>query len=237
MKTNSHSLNNRTTSASADSPGSAPARILIVDDHPIVRRAVHHIIKKEPDLELSWEASDANEAMHILETEKPDLAIIDISLKGRSGLDLIKDMRAQGLKCPVLVLSMHEDTTYAERSLRAGAQGYVMKNEPPQIIIDALRKIRTGDIFVCDRIATRLLSRFVGHKQDTQTTDLLNVLSDREFDVFQHIGQGQSTREIAAELNLSVSTIETHKSNIKQKLNIQTASALAKSAAEWLLGK
>lgn len=218
-------------------PAKKPARILIVDDHPIVRRAIYHMIKNEDDLDLSFEAQDADEALRILAHDVPDVAIVDISLKGRSGFELIKDMRSQGYECPILVMSMHEEATYAERALRAGAQGYVMKDEPPRAIVEAIRHVLAGEIYVCDRIATHLLSKFVGRRSDAACADPISGLSDRELEVFEHIGRGEGTREIAKQLNLSGSTIETYKANIKGKLDIKTAPALTKVAIEWLLGK
>ena len=211
-------------------------RVLLVDDHPIVRRALEHIIGKEDDMTICGEAGDAADGLEAVLDLKPDLAVVDISLKGKSGIELIKDIRARKIRMPIVVLSVHEETTYAERALSAGAQGYIGKDEAPKVIVAALRKVLGGDVYVADAIAARLFARTGSGRVDPRE-DAVSSLSDRELEVLEMIGQGRGTRDIASRLNLSVSTVETHRANIKAKLNLAGGSELARYATEWVLGR
>jgi DNA-binding NarL/FixJ family response regulator len=212
-------------------------RIIIVDDHPIVRQGLRQTIEREEDLEICAEYDSAEQALSQIAGVSPDLAVVDISLGGTSGIELIKQMRAIGCAFPVLVLSVHDDVTYAERALKAGAQGYILKQVAPEFIIAGIRKILEGNVYVCDRMATKLLSRFVLSQPGTPPKDSpIAALSDRELEVFELIGRGVGSREIAGRLGVSLSTIETHRANIKAKINVSTAAELAKAAATWVLG-
>jgi len=210
--------------------------ILLVDDHPIVRRGLRELIEQEPDLDVCGEAEEVAEALRLVGELKPDVVIVDITLKGRSGLEFIKDMRARKRSLPILVLSVHDEATYAERALKAGAQGYVMKREAPDLIIDAIRTVLSGELYVCEKMATKLLSRIVGRPPKRERDDAVAALSDRELEVLELLGRGHSTRRVAEELHLSVSTIETYRANIKHKLGLESASELVRFATEWGLG-
>jgi DNA-binding NarL/FixJ family response regulator len=210
-------------------------RILVVDDHPIVREGVRRRLEAEPDLQVCGEAGSAFEATAFLAQQSCDLAVVDISLDGRSGLDLIKDVRSRDTKLALLVLSVHDDVTYVERALAAGAQGYVLKQEAPQTIVDAVRRVQKGEVYLSARIASKLLTRFVGRQAEKATGNPLHQLSDRELEVLECIGRGIPTRRIAERMHLAISTIETYKSRIKSKLNLGGASELAAYAAKWLV--
>lgn len=205
-------------------------RVLVVDDHPIVREGLKSKIEQQPDMVVAHEAERVGQALACLEREPVDVGIIDISLKGRSGIELIKQIRRVGYGFPILVLSIHDETTYAQRALNAGAQGYLLKNEAPQEIIEAMRRILGGEFFVSRRMMNRLLLEMT-HGGRVEKGP--GRLSDRELEVLEAIGRGQTTRWIAASLSLSVSTIETHKSRIKTKLGLKNASELAAFATRW----
>lgn len=207
-------------------------RILIVDDHPIVRQGVRHVIEQEPDLRICAEAESATEALQALQQHQPDLAIVDISLKGTDGLELTKWIRAQNDQVPVLIMSMHDESLYAERVLRAGAYGYVMKAEVADRIVDAIRKVLKGEIYLSEKVGQNIL-----HEVSGRTTAMdespIRQLSDRELEVFRLIGQGHGTRDIASLLHLSIKTIETYRSHIKEKLGLTSATQLVRYAAQW----
>jgi DNA-binding NarL/FixJ family response regulator len=209
------------------------ARILLVDDHPIVLQGLKQLINEEDALTVCGEASDSSETLEAVESLKPDLAIVDLSLKGGSGLDLIKTLRARHPEILVLVLSMHEESLYAERALRAGARGYVMKEEATECLIAAIRKVLKGLIYVSDKLANRLLTRIVeGGSQDRDS--IVDKLSDRELQVFEMIGRGFSTRQVAERLKLSIKTIETYREHIKEKLGLHHATELVQYAVNWV---
>ena len=210
-------------------------RVLLVDDHPIVREGLRRRIEAQPDMEVCCEAAGALEALHEIDGCAFDLAIIDISIVGRSGIELIKDIRARKIESPVVVLSVHDDVTYAERALAAGAQGYVLKQEAPPLIIEAMRRVLDGEIYVSPRMSSKLLLRFVGFgpRSDAGPVDRL---SDRELEVLEQAGRGLGTRQIATELGLGISTIATFKSRIKNKLGLMSAAELAAFAAKWVGG-
>jgi DNA-binding NarL/FixJ family response regulator len=216
---------------------STPTRllqILVVDDHPIVREGVIRTIEREKDMVVCGEAASASEAIAILEKETCDLAIVDISIEGRSGIDLIKEMRARRMDCPVLVLTVHDDASYAERAFRAGARGYVLKQAGSRVIVVALRQILAGKVYVDDGIVGKLISGLVNLQQDAPGGSSIAPLSDRELEVMEAIGMGRGTRAIAGDLGIGVSTVETYKSNIKTKLDLKDASQLSAFAAQWL---
>jgi len=211
---------------------SQKTRILVVDDHPIVRQGLAQLIEEEPDLEVCAQAEDAPEAMSLIKKLGPDFLIIDISLKETSGMELIKDVKAAYPNLPVLALSMHDESLYAERSLRAGARGYVMKSEATVKVVDAIRKILSGRIYVSENVAAKMMNKIVGAQPDVGAS-AIERLSDRELEVFSLIGQGYGTRKIADRLHLSVKTIETYRAHIKNKLNLTDATELLQYAIRW----
>jgi DNA-binding NarL/FixJ family response regulator len=206
-------------------------RILIVDDHPMMRDGLRQLIANEPDLEVCGEAEDAATALALAGSLKPDIAIVDITLRSTNGLELIKDLHIRAPKIAVLVLSMHDESLYAERVLRAGGRGYIMKQEGGKKIIEGLRQIAAGRTFVSEAISARILNSFSGHTQDKSPVE---SLTDREFEVFQLIGEGLSTSDMAQKLCVSVKTIEVHRVNIKTKLGVPTAPELIRFAVRWL---
>jgi len=211
----------------------AAKKILIVDDHPMMREGLVQLISREKDLSVCSEADTAPAALEKVAQLQPDLAIVDITLPGRSGLELIKDIHAMRPETLVLVVSMHEESLYAERVLRAGARGYVMKQEGGKKLLDAIRQVLAGQIHVSPSISARILEIFSGHRTEAAQSPI-EGLTDREFEVFRFIGQGASTREIARKLHLSVKTVEVHRLNIKAKLKLSTASELVHYAVRWM---
>jgi len=207
-------------------------RILIVDDHPIVRQGLAELINHENDLVVCGQAEDSHEAMKAIKDLSPSMAIIDISLKETSGLELIKDVHSQYPDLPVLALSMHDEMLYAERALRAGAMGYIMKQEATENVIVAVRRILGGEIYVSDKMAARMVRKLVTG-QIEPTTSQVDSLSDRELEVFHLIGKGHGTRQISERLHLSVKTIETYRAHIKEKLNLADAAELLQYAIQW----
>ena len=210
----------------------APAkkRILIVDDHPMMRDGLRQLIANEPDLEVCAEADDAPTALELAASAKPDIAVVDITLRSTNGLELIKDLKIRSPDTAVLALSMHDESLYAERVLRAGGRGYIMKQEGGKKIIEGIRRVLAGGVFVSDQISARILDSFSGR---TQNLSPVETLTDREFEVFQLIGQGVSTTEMADKLHVSAKTIEVHRVNIKAKLGIPTAPELIRFAVRW----
>lgn len=211
----------------------ATKNILIVDDHPIVRQGVRHVIEQEPDLRVCAEAESASEALHALQNHKLDLAIVDISLKGTDGLELTKWIRAQDEKLPVLIMSMHDESLYAERVLRAGAHGYIMKAEVADKIVGAVRRVLKGEIYLSEKVGQNILHEVSGRSTPADESPI-KQLSDRELEVFRLIGQGHGTREIASMLHLSIKTIETYRAHIKEKLGLASATQLVRYAAQWV---
>jgi DNA-binding NarL/FixJ family response regulator len=210
-----------------------PTRIVIVDDHPLLRKGVGQLINNEKDLLVVGEAEDAAKALTAIETSRPDVALIDISLGGASGIELLKNIKARFPKLQVLVLSMHDESVYAHRALRAGASGYIMKQEATEKVLTALRKVLRGEVYLSDRLGARMLNTLVGGRSSSATSPI-EALSDRELEVFSLIGQGHGTRPIAEKLHLSVKTIESHRAHIKEKLNLQTATELVHHAIQWV---
>lgn len=207
-----------------------PSRVLIIDDHVMMREGVAEIIEHAEDLTICGTASTANEGLDALKKLKPDLVLVDITLPGKNGIEFIKDARAMHPGLRILVMSMHDESLYADRVLRAGGRGYIRKQEGGDKLIEAMRRVLRGEIAVSEKITGRLLESFTGRK----TMDSpLEGLSDRELEVFQLIGQGKTMKEIADELHLSPKTIEVHRSNIRQKLKIKSAAELISYAARW----
>lgn len=192
-------------------------KIFVVDDHPIVRQGLTLLINRESDLIVCGEAEDAQTALQLVTTAKPDVLVVDISLNGPDGLDLLKDVRAHYPDLPVLILSMHDESIYAERALRAGAQGYIMKQEATEKVLVALRRILANEIYVSEKIANRMLQRYIGGPGGGGPSSVAD-LTDRELEVFRLIGEGHSTRRIAEELHISIKTVESYQAHIKEKL-------------------
>ncbi len=208
-------------------------KVLIVEDHPIMRSGLAQLIGHEPDLMVCGEAEDAHEALAAIEKLEPDIAVVDISLKNSSGIDLIKDIKIRWPKLAVLVLSMHEESFYAERALRAGAMGYVAKAEVSTKVVDGIRQVLSGGVYVSEKITSKMLRKLVGGSKDLDVSPI-DRLSDREFEVFELIGQGLQTRQIADKLHLSVKTIDAHRDHIKRKLKLDSATELLKYAVQWV---
>ncbi|MBV8900796.1 MAG: response regulator transcription factor [Verrucomicrobia bacterium] len=206
-------------------------RILIVDDHPMIREGLRTLISREPDLSVCGEAETAAEALKATAELNPDLVLVDIGLPGRNGLELIKDLRAFHPALPILVLSMHDELLWAERVLRAGARGYVMKRETGPVMVQAIRQVLANQLCVSEKISARILESFAGHRVESSP---LGLLSDREFEVFELIGRGKSTTEIAGDLHLSTKTVEAHRAKIKEKLELKTMPELISFAARWV---
>jgi len=205
----------------------------VVDDHPIVRQGLSQLINREPDLTVCGEAEDARTVLHSIDRSKPDILIVDVSLNGPDGIDLLKTIRARDPKLPVLILSMHDESLYAERALRAGANGYIMKQEATERVLIAIRQILGGEVYVSDRMAQKMVQQFVkGSPVPRQSS--VDELTDRELEVFRLIGQGHSTRQIAEELHISVKTVESYYAHIKEKLSLKNARELVQHAVQWL---
>ncbi len=205
-------------------------KIMIVDDHPIMREGLAQLINHEKDLGICGQFEEATKAFEGIATLKPDIAIVDISLKGSSGIELLKNIKVHYPKLLVLVLSMHDESLYAERVLRAGASGYIMKQEATERVLVALRKVLNGEIYLSEKMSTKLMHQLVGGR--VSSGSLMERLSDRELEVFGLIGQGRGTREIAEQLHLSVKTIESHRAHIKEKLNLKNATELVHRAIQ-----
>ncbi|MBI3874852.1 MAG: response regulator transcription factor [Verrucomicrobia bacterium] len=217
-----------------DSPSRvAKRRIVIVDDHPLLRRGVAGLINREHDLHVCGEAQSAAEALQVIRSLRPDIALVDISLGGRSGLELIKDLQIQHEELPVLVLSMHDESLYAERVLRAGARGYITKQSGGKALLKAIREVLNGRVFLSDSMSTKLLQNLAGRRPGNAASPL-ETLTDREFEVFQLIGEGRSSRRIADTLHVSIKTVEAHRANIKAKLKLKEGTDLVHYAVRWV---
>jgi DNA-binding NarL/FixJ family response regulator len=206
-------------------------RILIVDDHPLIRHGLAELINQQTDLDVCGEAEDSAEALRLIKKLKPEMIIVDISLKETSGIELIKDVKIRYPNVAILALSMHDESLYAERALRAGAKGYVMKAEATDNVVTAIRKILAGELYVSDRMSTKMLSNLIGRSK--VETSSIERLSDRELEVFRLIGQGYGSRQISERLSLSIKTIETYRAHIKEKLGLADASELLQFAIQW----
>lgn len=211
----------------------ARTRVFIVDDHPIVRQGLAQMINQEEDLLVCGEAEDARHALEAIATLHPDLVLIDLSLKGGSGLDLIKSIKACHAALPMLVVSMHDESLYVERVLRAGARGYIMKQEATETMLHAIRRVLRGEIYVSDKMMTRILGKLVLDAPDAGSSTL-ERLSNRELEVFRLIGEGHSTRHIAEALHVSIKTVESHRAHIKEKLQLHDTVDLVRHAVQWV---
>ena len=213
----------------------AKATVMIVDDQPIVRQGFAMLLKPHTDLDLCAEAADLTEAIKLYQQIRPDLVIIDISLKAGSGLELTKDLVALDANARILMCSIHDEMLYAERALRAGAKGYVSKDADSQVLTLAMRRVLDGQLYLSKRMTDRMLVRVVSGNKEEWKLSPMDSLSDRELEVFEEIGQGFTTRQIAHKLSLSPKTIETYRENLKQKLNLQNATELTQHAVKWTL--
>jgi len=216
-----------------ESPTQAKRRVLIVDDHPVFRHGISALINAEADLEVCGEASSSPSALDAMRNLDPDVGLLDISLPGTNGIELIKLMKAEHPKLPLLMLSMHDESLYALRALKAGALGYVMKAEALTHVLDALRKVLKGEIYVSPRLSERLIFQAI-QSTDGGSGSPVDRLSDRELEVLELLGRGFGTKEIASELHLSVKTIETHRAHIKEKLGFRDAGEMVRFAIDWV---
>jgi len=219
-----------TLPAPADKP---KLKVYLVDDHPLVREWLTQVIEQEPDLCVCGEADDAHEALEQIIKIVPDIVIVDISLKTTHGVALVKDIKAQFKKMPILVLSMHDESLYAERSLRAGAMGYITKQEATRNILRAIRQVLKGEIYVSEAMASRMVHKLVAGRVQEQRSSI-ERLTDRELEVFQLIGRGLGTRRIAEELRLGVKTVESYRARIKDKLDLADGTQLLQQAIQWV---
>lgn len=208
-------------------------QIIIVDDHPVVANGIQQIIDREPDMKVIRSVQDAEAAVRAIETDSPDFVIVDISLKGTTnGIDLIKGLKKRYPHVMTLVLSMHDENLYAERAIKAGAKGYIMKNDLTDNIIKAIRTILSGRLYLSDAITSKLINSIANETISDDESDI-KCLSDREFEVFEYIAAGLKSSDIARELNISVKTVEAHKLRIKNRLNLRSGAELIKYAIEW----
>ncbi|HMP90617.1 MAG TPA: response regulator transcription factor [Kiritimatiellia bacterium] len=207
--------------------------ILIVDDHPLVRKGIRSLLEQEADFDVAGEASSRAEVLDILRKKVPGLILLDISLQGSDGIEVTKAIRCEFEKVPILIVSMHDEALYAERALRAGANGYIMKQEVAENVIKAIRQVLGGKIYVSDNMRQKVLRDLTQPSSDIKSSPI-ERLSDRELEVFRLIGEGRGTREIAESLHLSIKTIETYRAHIKEKLSIKSAAELARAAVNWV---
>jgi len=208
-------------------------RLLIVDDHPFMRAGLAQLIERQPDLTVCGEAGNPAESLQRLAAGGVDLVLTDMTMPGRSGLDFLKDLQALHPALPILVVSMHDEMVYAERALRAGARGYIMKEAGGENLLAAIRQVLTGQVYVSPRMSAQLLDSFSGRKSRDSDSPF-GKLTDREFEVFQLIGRGRSTREIAKQLGLSTKTVDVHRANLKAKLDLTDTTALVRHAVRWV---
>ncbi len=227
-------MNNHAVKRKKDTPIPAVrARVMIVDDHPLLRGGVAALLEASPDLQLCGEAASAAEALQAVAAQRPDAVIVDISIPG-GGMELIRQIRALYPKLALLVYSMHDENLYAERTLRAGALGYLMKQEPPERVLDGIRTVLRGDVFVSDNLRKNLLSNLLVFGRRPDARQGVERLSDRELQVFESLGRGRTTLEIAEDLHLSPKTVETYRSNIKRKLGLENGHQLIHAAVRWV---
>lgn len=213
-------------------PKKGKGKILLVDDHPIVRQGLTEMINNEKDLVVCGTADDLHKALDQIAALGPDLVVVDISLKGSNGIELLKNIKVRYPKMRVLMLSMHDESLYAIRALRAGASGYIMKQEATEKVLTAIRQVLKGEVYLSERMEKRMMQQLVGGRA-VRTGSPIEDLSDRELEVFGLIGQGHGTRQIAEELHLSIKTIESHRAHIKEKLNLKNAAELVQHAIQW----
>lgn len=209
-------------------------RVLIVDDHPLMRQGLTQLINQQPDLAICGEAEDVPQALRQASELKPDVVIVDLSLRGSDGIELIRSLHLQNAQLPVLVLSMHDEAIYAERALKAGARGYIMKQEATNQVLSAVRGVLAGEIHVSQQVSSRIMQGMVGGSGSSRRSPI-ERFSDRELEVFRKVGRGATTKEIAAELHLSVKTIETYYAHIKEKLRLRSQRELVQYAIQWIV--
>jgi DNA-binding NarL/FixJ family response regulator len=209
----------------------AQMKIFIVDDHPLMREGLCGTINREPDMMVCGEAENAQQALTAIPTLMPDLALVDITLPGKSGLELVKDLSALRLPLKILAISMHDEALYAERMLRGGASGYITKQQPPAELIRAIRQVMSNRIYVSKEVSDSVLRRFSGHAQENQSP--MEILTDREFEIFQLLGKGAAAKEISGRLHVSAKTVAVHNANIRRKLNLENTSQLIRFAVQW----
>ncbi len=212
------------------------SKVFLVDDHPLVREHLTALLQRETDLEVCGEAGEGPAALSLIEKQKPDLVILDISLKRSHGLELLKDLKGLHPNLPVLVLSMHDEALYAERALRAGARGYITKEEASVDVLSAVRKVLAGEVYLSSRMATRMVQKMAGG-QTNATAAPEDMLTDRELQVFQMIGGGMGTREISEELRVGIKTVESYRARIKEKLHLGDTNELLRHAIQWVRDK
>jgi DNA-binding NarL/FixJ family response regulator len=208
-------------------------QVLLVEDHPMFRERLASIISKRGDMSICGEADNVHDALQIAETARPNIAIVDITLRSSNGLDFLKDLKARGIDLPVLVLSMHDEAIYAERVLRAGARGYITKYEASGEVMAAIEQVLHGEIYLSREMTSRMLGRFAVGSIAAGAGDV-SALTDRELDVFQRIGHGETARDIAASLHVGVTTVDTYRARIKEKLGLRNGTELQRRAMEWV---
>jgi DNA-binding NarL/FixJ family response regulator len=210
--------------------------VLVVDDHPLMRQGLALLINQQQDMQVCGEAEEAQAAMQAITQLRPDIMILDISLKGPDGIELLKNIRATDPDLPVLILSMHDEAIYAERALRARANGYIMKQEATEKVLVAVRRILSGEVYLSERMSNKMLQQYIGGAPNAIQSRIAS-LSDRELEVFRRIGEGCATREIAEELHLSVKTVETYQAHIKDKLALRSGRELIQHAIQWKINE
>jgi len=230
MKTNSDP---ETPASSPASAAPAKSRVFLVDDHPITRQGVAVLINQERDLMVCGEADSAPVAIDLIQKLTPDVALVDITLKTTSGIELMKHLKALRPEMPVLIMSMHDEILFAERALRAGAKGYIMKHEASAKILTAIRRVLSGELYLSDKMKEKMLHRLVNNRKE-EVVFSIDTLSDREMEVFQLIGNGYGTRQIASKLNLSVKTIDSYREHLKLKLRLESGTELVRHAIQWV---
>lgn len=216
----------------------SPARkgVFIVDDHPLLRQGLALLINQQQDMQVCGEAEDVQTVLQAIAQRRPDIMILDISLNGPDGLELLKAIRATDSTLPVLILSMHDEAIYAERALRARANGYIMKQEATEKVLVAVRRILNGEVYLSERMSSKLLQQYIGGAPATAQSRI-SLLSDRELEVYRLIGEGRATREIAEELHLSIKTVETYQAHIKEKLALRSGRELIQHAIQWKMNE
>jgi DNA-binding NarL/FixJ family response regulator len=209
------------------------SRVFIVDDHTMFREGLRQLIERESSMSVCGDAPDAAEALKGIRTSKPDVVIVDISLAGASGIDLIKDIKAEFEELPVLVVSMHDESLYAERALRAGAMGYVMKHEPAKTVKAAIQKVLGGDMYLSEKMSSAVINRLLRGQPD-QAKSPIEMLSDRELEVFRLLGQGKGVRQIGEELSVTIPTVNSFRNRIKEKLQLKSSTEVMLHAIQWV---
>jgi DNA-binding NarL/FixJ family response regulator len=214
----------------------AKKTVLVVDDHPLMRQGLALLINQQQDMQVCGEAEEVQAAVHAIARLHPDIVILDISLSGPDGLELLKSVRVTNPGLPVLILSMHDEAIYAERALRARANGYIMKQEATEKVLVAVRRILNGEVYLSERMSNKMLQQYIGGAPSMIQSQIAS-LSDRELEVFRLIGEGRATREIAEELHLSVKTVETYQAHIKEKLALRSGRELIQHAIQWKINE